>query len=151
MQICEVYFLDIVGKKSNYLVLPNDNAKSLDKLKEKIVDYWDDEEKRPKEGCTHIIINSPRVIERRLIRDKDEQIREKNGEINELCEEFDRLMTKGGPNILKNAYKIGKIKMGDEVRYGKDHVCFLSAIDFQIEIQQRIHLKVRDARSLLEA
>ncbi|CAB4405377.1 unnamed protein product [Rhizophagus irregularis] len=113
---------------SNYLVLPNDNAKSLDKLKEKIVDYWDDEEKRPKEGCTHIIINSPRVIERRLIRDKDEQIREKNGEINELCEEFDRLMTKGGPNILKNAYKIGKIKMGDEVRYGKDHVCFLSAI-----------------------
>ncbi|CAB5363727.1 unnamed protein product [Rhizophagus irregularis] len=55
------------------LVLPNDGAKNLDKFKEKIADYWDEEEKRLKEGCIHIIVNSPRVIKRR---DKDEQIQD---------------------------------------------------------------------------
>ncbi|CAB4416893.1 unnamed protein product [Rhizophagus irregularis] len=45
--------------KFSSLVLPNDDVKNLNKLKEKIVDHWDDEEKRPKEGCTHVIVDSP--------------------------------------------------------------------------------------------
>ena len=70
--------------KFSSLVLPNDDAKSLNKLRERINDYWDDEEKRPKKGCTHIIINSPRLIERRQNQDKD-------GEIVELREQVERL------------------------------------------------------------
>ncbi|CAG8727121.1 uncharacterized protein OCT59_025801 [Rhizophagus irregularis] len=36
--------------KFSSLVLPNDDVKNLNKLKEKIVDHWNDEEKRSKEG-----------------------------------------------------------------------------------------------------
>uniref|UniRef100_U9UIE5 Crinkler effector protein N-terminal domain-containing protein n=1 Tax=Rhizophagus irregularis (strain DAOM 181602 / DAOM 197198 / MUCL 43194) TaxID=747089 RepID=U9UIE5_RHIID len=44
--------------KFSSLVLPNDDVKNLNKLKEKIVDHWNDEEKRSKEGCIHIIVDS---------------------------------------------------------------------------------------------
>jgi hypothetical protein len=56
------------------LVLNDDKTKNVTvtKLRGKVEDFWDDEERRPKKGYTHIIINSPRLIERRK---KDEQIR----------------------------------------------------------------------------
>ncbi|CAG8785808.1 9057_t:CDS:2, partial [Racocetra fulgida] len=99
------------------LVLPNDN---LTKLVERIEDYWDDKERHPKEGCTHVIINSPYLILKREIQIKD-------SEIDELREKVERLsLQRQEPNILKRVYLRGEIKEGNEVKYGNDHICFLS-------------------------
>src|SRR5438309_2273977 len=45
--------------KFSGIILKNDENKDIKRLEEKISDYWDDHEKLPKAGCTHIIIDSP--------------------------------------------------------------------------------------------
>ena len=41
------------------LVLENNSTENITILRGKIGEFWDDDEKRPKEKCTHIIIDSP--------------------------------------------------------------------------------------------
>ncbi|CAG8610606.1 4088_t:CDS:2 [Funneliformis caledonium] len=40
------------------LVLNNNKTKNVTKLRERVENFWDDEERRPKEGCTHVIVDS---------------------------------------------------------------------------------------------
>jgi hypothetical protein len=67
------------------LVLKNDDTKNITMLRESIGEYWDDEEKRPKEGCTHIIIDSP--ILSKMIKLKQELAR-KDQELEEIMEQL---------------------------------------------------------------
>lgn len=68
------------------LILPNDDAKKLSKLKEKVADYWNDEERRPKEGHTHIIIDSPILKKDAELRNKERQIQDKERQIQDKDE-----------------------------------------------------------------
>ncbi|CAG8765519.1 5471_t:CDS:1, partial [Rhizophagus irregularis] len=50
--------IDNNGEEYSYLVLNNDKMKNMIKLRGKVEDFWDDEERLPKEGCTHVIVDS---------------------------------------------------------------------------------------------
>ena len=40
------------------LVLNNNKTKNVTKLRGRVENFWDDEERRPKGGCTHVIVDS---------------------------------------------------------------------------------------------
>ncbi|GET58542.1 hypothetical protein GLOIN_2v1791685 [Rhizophagus irregularis DAOM 181602=DAOM 197198] len=70
------------------LVLKNDNTKNITKLRGTIREFWDDDEKRPKVGCTHIIVDSLRLVERRKmdnhIQDQGEGLNLLIGQLREM-------------------------------------------------------------------
>jgi len=80
------------------LVLKNDNTKNITKLRGTIGKFWDDDEKRPKVGCTHIIVDSPRLVERRKM---DNQIQDQGEGLNLLIGQLREmgLQNQGRPDI----------------------------------------------------
>uniref|UniRef100_U9T2R5 Crinkler effector protein N-terminal domain-containing protein n=1 Tax=Rhizophagus irregularis (strain DAOM 181602 / DAOM 197198 / MUCL 43194) TaxID=747089 RepID=U9T2R5_RHIID len=80
------------------LVLKNDNTKNITKLRGTIREFWDDDEKRPKVGCTHIIVDSLRLVERRKmdnhIQDQGEGLNLLIGQLREMG-----LQNPGRPDI----------------------------------------------------
>ena len=80
------------------LVLKNDNTKNITKLQGTIGKFWDDDEKHPKIGCTHIIVDSPRLVERRKM---DNQIQDQGEGLNLLIGQLREmgLQNPGRPDI----------------------------------------------------
>ncbi|PKK61394.1 hypothetical protein RhiirC2_791865 [Rhizophagus irregularis] len=146
------------------LVLPNDGAKNLDKFKEKIADYWDEEEKRLKEGCIHIIVNSPRVIKRR---DKDEQIQDLSShlqyvnldsprehddkenirfftQLSDMLNEVKKNPRYYENTILQRAFRNGMIHEGDAVKYNTEVITTLRVEEgwAYINFEKTFHITV---------
>lgn len=71
LKLWKVEIDNSINKEFSNLVLNDYKTKNGIKLRGKIEDFWDDEERLPKVGCTHVIVESPLlIINRELVKTK---------------------------------------------------------------------------------
>lgn len=133
--------------KKNFLILNNNKTKNVTKLRGRVENFWDDEERRPKEGCTHVIVDSSLLSKNRelvktnqinqdimdqltqrtanLSFNQDHDVEEDTEFFTQLSDMLDAIKKRPrfyGNTRLQLAFKDKIVHEGDEVKYRTNNV-----------------------------